>query len=90
MVLFIDTAQQGQALSASAASGGVVASATPTFGPDGEALRVQVHPGVDALLYLLCMLAVVLMSPELAGLRTGEGGARHSAPLPAPPDPYGH
>lgn len=43
----------------------MIATATP----GGERLSVQVSPGVDALLTLLCMLAVVLMSQNLAGMR---------------------
>jgi len=32
----------------------------------GDALRVQVSPGVDPLLTLLCMLAITLISPDLS------------------------
>lgn len=67
MVLFVDTAMQGElAMSAQGPDGRTIATASPT---SGQALRVQVKPGVDALLTLLCMLSVVLMSPEQAGLR---------------------
>mmetsp|Transcript_134997 Transcript_134997/g.431264 ORF Transcript_134997/g.431264 Transcript_134997/m.431264 type:complete len:561 (-) Transcript_134997:22-1704(-) len=65
VVLSIEASGDGQ-LIATLPDRGVVAVASPE---DGEALKIQVSPGVDALLALLSMLAVVLMSPDLAGFR---------------------
>jgi len=44
------------------ADGNSIATATG----HGDALRVQVSPGVDPLLTLLCMLAITLISPDLS------------------------
>lgn len=56
----------GSGLQASTADHVVVA----TGGRSGDhALLVQVNMGADALLSLLCILAVVLMSPDLAGFK---------------------
>jgi len=64
---------QGSALSglrvgaASAAGSGLAIGAVATValgGVDGQALEVKVAPGIDALLTLLCALAVLLMAPE--------------------------
>jgi len=96
MVLFINIAPQGNALTATSMSSNPVATANlipaadaaapgrPTSEADGPALKVQVQPGVDALLYLLCMLAVVLVAPELAALRSGEALGR-LGPSGSPP-----
>jgi len=65
IVLIVEIVQRG-GLSASAPGGGHIAQATPDI--DADLVRVQVSPGVDALLTLLCMMAVMLMTPEAAGL----------------------
>jgi len=65
IVLIVEKSDRG-GLSASAQSGSYIAQATPDA--DADLVRVQVSPGVDALLTLLCMLAVMLMTPEAAGL----------------------
>lgn len=65
VVLRIESLPEG-GLQASGADFNVIAMASPN---GGQALQVQVNPGVDALLTLLCMLAVVLISPDLAGWR---------------------
>jgi len=64
IVLRIATSADGglQALSADSMQ---IASAIPE---PGAQLTIQVHSGVDALLTLLCLLTVVLMSPDLAGM----------------------
>jgi len=52
---------------ASPAGSGLAIGAVATValgGVDGQALEVKVAPGVDALLTLLCALAVLLMAPE--------------------------
>jgi len=51
----------------SSAGSGLAIGAVATValgGVDGQALEVKVVPGVDALLTLLCALAVLLMAPE--------------------------
>lgn len=64
LVLLVRAVPEGlQAISGN----NIIAKVTPDS-PKGD-LKVQVNPGVDALLVLLCMLAVVLMSPELVGMR---------------------
>ncbi|CAE8638086.1 unnamed protein product, partial [Polarella glacialis] len=67
LVLSMTLAEGGAGLVVAAASGKVIGSAMPT--PEGEACCVKVSPGVDALLTLLSVLAVILTSPEVSGLR---------------------
>lgn len=68
IVLFsIDPASWGQALACIEVSGSLFASATPS--DDRSKMHLQVLPGSDVVLAILSMLAVFLMSPELARLR---------------------
>lgn len=57
---------EGGVFRAVAPDRGVVATASPNV---EHALIIQVNSGVDALLALLCLLASVLMTPDLSGFR---------------------
>lgn len=78
LVFFIDTSFPYPHLSAFGADGRPLATAAHSRGrtdekslhgaPDIECLTVSAKPGSDALLALLCCLAVVLMSPDFSTL----------------------
>jgi len=78
VLLLLDAVPKGLAFSARAPDGHVVASTallSGSAGSAGQSLKVQVNPGVDALLTLLCVLAAMRMSSDLTGLRSGGGSS---------------